>query len=112
MTVLVIDRNAAVFADLDKVIKTEPNIRSVALFFGAGHLPDMEARLLKMGYHLTANQWKDAIDLDLNKLPGGKAQAKQVRAMIAQMIETQKAAGKKPAKTAPAPTEQTDKVEK
>jgi len=76
MKVLVIDRNAAVFSDLDKVMRNEPKIRSVALFFGAGHLPDMEARLTKMGY-TSATPVKDAIDVDLNKLPGGKAQAKQ-----------------------------------
>src|ERR1051325_11949521 len=41
MKVLVIDRNDAVFKDLDRVLKEEPKVRSVALFFGAGHLPDM-----------------------------------------------------------------------
>jgi Type II secretion system (T2SS), protein G len=107
MKVLVIDRNATVFADLEKVMKDEPNIRSVALFFGAGHLPDMESRLEKMGYKLSDTQWKDAIDVNLTKLPGGKAQAKQIRQMMTGMIEAQKKAAKKsaPAKGAE-PTEQ------
>ena len=93
MKVLVIDRNDAVFKDLDRVIKEEPKVRSVALFFGAGHLPDMEARLNKMGYTMSGAQWKDAIDVDLNKLPGGKAQARQMRQMMANMIQGPKRAG-------------------
>jgi general secretion pathway protein G len=104
MKVLVVDRNAAVFADLDKVIKDEPKIRSVALFFGAGHLPDMEARLKKMGYTLSDVEWKDAIDVDVTKLPGGAAQAKQNRQMISQMIRMQTNAGK--AKKADKPAEE------
>lgn len=92
MKVLVIDRNATVFKDLQMVMKNEPKVRSVALFFGAGHLPDMESRLEQMGYKLSGSQWKDAIDIDLNKLPGGKAQATQIRQMIANMIQAQKKA--------------------
>jgi hypothetical protein len=95
MKVLVIDRNAAVFADLEKVMKDEPKVRSVALFFGAGHLPDMETRLLKMGYKLSGDQWMDAIDVDLSKLPGGKAQAKQIRQMVTGMIDAQKQSAKR-----------------
>jgi hypothetical protein len=60
----------------------------------------MEARLTKMGYKLSGAQWKDAIDVDLNKLPGGKAQAKQMRQMIANMIDAQKAA-KRPEDSTP-----------
>jgi hypothetical protein len=101
MKVLVIDRNEAVFADLDKVIKDEPKIRTVALFFGAGHLPDMEARLNKMGYTLSEAQWKDAIDIDLAKFPGGKAQAMQLRKTVRGMIENQINASKKGKKAKP-----------
>jgi hypothetical protein len=54
----------------------------------------MESRLEQLGYRLSGSQWKDAIDIDLNKLPGGKAQAKQIRQMVTNMIQAQKKAGK------------------
>ena len=60
---------------------------------------DMEHRLTAdMGYRFTGDKWFNAVDLDLNRVPGGKAQAKQMRQMVARMIEAQKKAASKPAK--------------
>lgn len=100
MKVIVIDRNTAVLDDLRKVIDTEPSIKRVALFYGAGHLPDMEARMEKdFGYKFQSDTWFTAMDLDLASMPGGQAQAGQMRRMIRQMIEKQKQAA--PAKEVP-----------
>ncbi|MBS0196037.1 MAG: type II secretion system protein GspG [Planctomycetes bacterium] len=90
MKVIVMDRNEAVFSDLKGVIEKEPGVKSVAIFYGAGHLPDMEHRLTQdMGYTFSSDQWFTAIDLDLSKTPGGAAQAKQLRASVKTMMAQQ-----------------------
>lgn len=55
------DRNAFVMSELAQVLRRE-NHRRIAIFYGAAHLPDMEKRLLRMGYRAAgARQWNDAV---------------------------------------------------
>ena len=87
MKVIVHDRNDEVFKDLAKVIETEDKVKTVAVFYGAGHLPDMEQRLEAMGYTFDHDEWFDAMTLDLSKQPGAAAQAKSMRASMRKMLE-------------------------
>lgn len=88
MKVIVHDRNEAVFADLEKVLADEPHMKSVAIFYGAGHLQDMEQRLLtKFGYTFESQTWFDAISVDTKDEPATAAQVKSYRKMMRQMIE-------------------------
>lgn len=88
MRVIVVDRNTQVLDDLRNVINSEPNIRSIGIFYGAGHFPDMEARLIKdFDYALTGTQWHTAISLDLTSQPGAKSQVKQMRTMMESMAK-------------------------
>jgi len=88
MKVIVHDRNEAVFADLEKVLLDEPHIKSVAIFYGAGHLPDMEERLItKFGYTFESQIWFPAISVDSKNDPATAGQIKSYRKMIRQMIE-------------------------
>jgi hypothetical protein len=89
MRVIVLDRNEVVFRDLEAALKENPRLASVALFYGAGHLPDMEQRLSHKGYTLSDVQWKNAIDIDAAQVQGGKAVMKQVRAQIAAAMKAQ-----------------------
>lgn len=103
MKVIVEDRNEAVLRDLSGVLKEQPAPSSVALFYGAGHLPHLEQRLVAdYGYRFKEDHWLRAIDVDLSASPQAKAQAKQMREMIRRMIEQQsKAAPDKPAQSKP-----------
>ncbi len=47
MQVLIRERNKVVIADLKVELKRKPPPPSIAIFYGAGHLPDMEMRLRK-----------------------------------------------------------------
>lgn len=86
--VILVDRNEVVLADLKKLLENEPGVKSVALFYGAGHLPHMEDRLVKdFGYTFDSDRWFTAMDVDLTKVKGGKAQAKQIREMMKKMGE-------------------------
>lgn len=86
MKVIVIDRNTTVFDDLKRVLKEEPAVRSIALFYGAGHLPDMEKRLGAMGYTYRGSTWKDAVDVDATRVKGGRTVLKQVKAQMKAMM--------------------------
>jgi hypothetical protein len=93
MKVLIEERNKVVFKDLERLITEEPEVKSVALFFGAGHLPDMEERLAAMGYRETGVTWKNAIDVDSGAIRGGKALIKQVRSQVEQAVRAQRKSG-------------------
>jgi hypothetical protein len=90
MRVLIEDRNAVVFRDLEGALKDGHG--SIALFYGAGHLVDMEERLVAMGYAPTGTVWKDAVVVDGTKVPGGRALIRQVRAQVGAMLPKQKPA--------------------
>jgi len=89
MKVLIDERNIVVFKDLAKLLVEEPQVKSVALFFGAGHLPDMEERLEAMGYSETGVEWKNAVDVDSEAVKGGKGLIKQVRKQVEGMLKAQ-----------------------
>lgn len=96
MSVIVLDRNAAVLDDLRAILKDEKNVESVALFYGAGHLPDLEKHLTQeFGYRFESDRWFPAISMEVAKAGMSPQQARQYRQMMTQMIERQKAAGKK-----------------
>lgn len=65
MKVIVGHRNDAVISDLKGVLAetSEPRPTEIALFYGAGHLPDLKTKLEAMGYALdpSQDQWFTAI---------------------------------------------------
>jgi hypothetical protein len=72
-------------------MKEEMKFETIALFYGAGHLPHLEESIVAdMNYTLDSVEWFTAIDLDLTKVPGAKAQSKQMRAMIKSMTKSMK----------------------
>ncbi len=91
--VIIVDRNAAVFDDLASVLEREPGVKSIAIFYGAGHLPDMERRLTEeMRFSFDHDRWFQAISLDLTSQPGAAAQAKSLRATMQRMVEQRRKA--------------------
>jgi len=90
MSVIILDRNQAVFDDLKAIIEHEKGVKSVALFYGGGHIPDLEKRIeSELGYAFTGETWFTGIDLDMKKAGLDAAQASAIRKMIRQTIETQ-----------------------
>jgi hypothetical protein len=60
-TVLVTERNKVVMDILQRTL--QGGQRRVAIFYGAGHLPDLEKRLLADGYQLERGVWLTAWDI-------------------------------------------------
>lgn len=60
-TVIVTERNKVALAVLEKQIAAGK--KQLGIFYGAAHLPDMEKRLLEMGFILQKSEWFTAWDL-------------------------------------------------
>lgn len=96
MDVIIKDRNQVVMDDLAALIKSEPDIKTVGIIYGAGHLPDMEERLAsQLGYHEAGQQWFTAITVDVTKTGMSTRQANQMRDMMKSMMQKQIKAAKK-----------------
>jgi general secretion pathway protein G len=86
--VILHDRNAVVLADLKKVIETEPDVKSIAIIYGAGHLPDLQNHLRDdLGYTPAGDTWRPAITLDLKKAGIAPAEARMLREMLRRSID-------------------------
>lgn len=65
-SIIIIERNKIVLADLKALLKTSKRlpkpIHSIALFYGAGHMENIEQHLVSdLGYRATNTQWLTAI---------------------------------------------------
>jgi hypothetical protein len=60
-TVLLTERNKACFKVLDQQLADGKH--NVGIFYGAGHMTEMEKMLLKRGFHKTAAEWRVAWDM-------------------------------------------------
>lgn len=60
-TVLITERNKACFKVLDRELKDGK--QNIGIFYGAGHMGDMEQRLLARGFHRTGTEWRVGWDL-------------------------------------------------
>jgi hypothetical protein len=62
-TVLVTERNKAAINVLKKSIADGK--KDLAVFYGAAHMPDLSKRLVEMGFHPVATDWRMAWDLSI-----------------------------------------------
>ncbi len=58
--VIIKERNAVVMAMVEDELETGPNGRRIALFYGAGHLPDFARRLQAAGWVYQGSAWNSA----------------------------------------------------
>ncbi len=65
MRILIEERNEAVVRDARAALARRPPPDSVAVFYGAGHMPDLEFRLCRsLGYQPAEDRWLVAFDVD------------------------------------------------
>jgi hypothetical protein len=106
MAVILIDRNDVVLKDLRGVIDTESR-KDVAIFYGAGHLPDMEAKLRKdFGYVAASGAdgetWLPAITVNPKAAGMSAKEAQSMRDMMKRSLASQAEAEQKKAERAKA----------
>jgi len=89
MEVIVKDRNQVVLDDLVGVLENEPEKKNLAVIYGAGHMPDLEARLAELGFAEDKAVWLNAITVDLDKTGMSRQQTSSLRAMLRDSIKEQ-----------------------
>ena len=82
--VIIVERNGVPLEDLDRIIEAEPDIRSVAVLYGAAHMPDLAARLEASahGYRAMETRWDDAIAVDMRNTRLSPSDFKSIRRSI------------------------------
>jgi tetratricopeptide (TPR) repeat protein len=84
--VLIVDRNQVVIDDLNEIIEKEPQVKSVSIVYGGGHMPNLEMRLKEMGYQEVSVEWIDAVTVQLPKNPVDKVKMELALNFIRKMM--------------------------
>jgi hypothetical protein len=88
MRVLLEDRNKIVFRDLRKILKGENPPKSIIVFYGAAHMPDLENRLVqKLDFKPESNEWFPAFGVNPKKAGLSAFEVGLVRKMIRMQIQ-------------------------
>jgi hypothetical protein len=87
--VIVDQRNQVAIDDLKRIIEREPQVKSVAILYGAAHMNDFESRLIEqLGYQPAQTHWLPAMRVDFTKSAVSAAEVNRIRAMMKQMMRT------------------------
>ncbi len=86
--VLIDRRNQVVTEDLIAIIEDDPDVESVAIFYGAAHMPDLAERLHEIGYRHDpeGEQWFTAFEVDLDESVISAQQLNSFRRMLRQQM--------------------------
>jgi len=89
--VIVEQRNQVVIDDLKQILETDPEVKSVAVFYGAAHMPDLAQRLLDQLQYEPAGEteWIEAISVDLANSKLSPQEIRQLRQALRQAIRQQ-----------------------
>ena len=71
-TVIITERNKVALATLEKQLAAGKT--NIGIFYGAGHLADMEVRMVKMGFERTGEKWMTAWDIKVSEGQQPKAE--------------------------------------
>ncbi|MEM7229817.1 MAG: type II secretion system protein GspG [Planctomycetota bacterium] len=88
MDVIINERNQVVVDDLTELIADEPQIKSVAVLYGAGHMQDLEKRLIEqLDYEAGDVTWYRAIAVDLNESAVTPREMRKIRVMMRRALK-------------------------
>lgn len=97
MDVILHDRNRVVIADLRRVLENEPDVKSVAIIYGAAHMPGILEAIHELGYVESQDSpiWLDAITVDPKVAGMSPRDFQSFRKTMAQTLDQQINAAKK-----------------
>lgn len=85
--VLIDQRNQVVVDDLREILDSERDVGSIAIFYGAAHMPDMAERLAEeFDYRPAGDQWFTAFEVNLDDSAMTPAQLRSLRGMIRRQL--------------------------
>jgi hypothetical protein len=88
LVVLVQKRNQKVVNDLKTELKSKTRPGSIAVFFGAGHMPDLELQLRRqLKYQPAEDLWLTAFSVDLRQAAVSRAEVEFIRGFVKREIE-------------------------
>jgi hypothetical protein len=83
MEVIIGERNQVVVDDVKAILDAEPEVESIAIFYGAAHMPDLARRLdEQLAYRPAGEQWFTAFEVNLAASALSPQQLKSLRRMI------------------------------
>lgn len=83
MKVIIDERNQVVIDDLKKLIKDRPDLKRIAVIYGAGHLTDLSQRLEdQLHYQHKSGKWITAIRVNLDALGISEEEMQMTRSMM------------------------------
>jgi hypothetical protein len=89
LRVLIHERNRAVVDELERALEADDPPGSISVLYGAGHMPDLEARLRdRLGYRPADQRWLRAFSVDREATGLGRAQVQMLRSMIRMQMKT------------------------
>lgn len=89
--VIVEQRNQVAIDDLKAIIEREPEIKSVAILYGAAHMDDLGKRLIEqLNYEPGTTHWLTAVEVDLQESAVSARDINQIRGMMKQMMRAQR----------------------
>jgi len=81
--VIIDERNQVVIDDVVAIIADQPEVSSIGILYGAGHMRDLEARLIEqLSYEPADDQWLDAIRVNLDNSAVSRRDIAQIRLMM------------------------------
>ena len=76
--------------DLAALIEREPEVRTVAIFYGAGHMLDLEQRLTaELGYRYDGEAWVTALTVDVASTGLSVRRVNTLRGLIRRTIDSE-----------------------
>jgi hypothetical protein len=88
--VILYERNQVVIDDLIAMVRDEPEVSSIAVLYGAAHVPDLVDRMVdQMNYQTGETTWLRAIAVDLERSQLDARQAQRMRMTIRRMLQQQ-----------------------
>jgi len=88
MEVLIQSRNDAVLKDLRAELKRPRPAASISIFYGAGHMDDLERRIRReFGYRADSDLWLPAFTVDYTKAGLSILEATLLRTMVRQQMQ-------------------------
>ncbi|MHC4612288.1 MAG: hypothetical protein ACYTAU_01750 [Planctomycetota bacterium] len=81
--VIIGERNQVVVDDVKAILAGEPEVESIAIFYGAAHMPDLARRLdEQLGYRPADAEWFTAFEVNLAASALSPQQLRSLRRMI------------------------------
>ena len=90
MELLIDERNKVVMQDLGKEWRKPEPPGSIAVFYGAAHMHDLEERIAERGYRPGKDRWLTAISLDIKEAGIRKQDVLLIRRMVKMQLDALK----------------------